>query len=83
MTWAEVVEFAKTRPRDEAFALIDEQVAKRPDLADAANLVKAFLEPLYAAPALDESIASATAEIWNLLQTGRGPVSNAPEIGLA
>lgn len=83
MTWQELLELVKTKPREEAFRFIDELVARRPDLEQAAVRVKAFLDQLYAVAALDESIQAATVEIFQLVQNGIGPASTAPEIGLA
>ena len=83
MTWEQIVELAKSKPREVAFALIDQWVANNPDLTEAGNRAKAFLDQLYAVAALDEKIPAAMGEIWSLIQTGEGPVSSAPEIGLA
>lgn len=82
MTWAELIELVKTKPRDEAFAAIDAWVAQHPDFTEAGNRVKAFLDQLYAAAAVGDKVTAAMGEILSLIQTGEGPVSSAPEIGL-
>jgi hypothetical protein len=80
--WDDLLELVKTRPRDEAFAMIDEIVAKRPELGTAGNRVKAFLDQFYASAALGDAITAAMGEILNLIRKGKGPVSKAPEVGL-
>ena len=82
MTWQELVEIARTLTRDKAFELIDQWVIARPELLEAGNRAKALLDQLYAAAAVGETVTAAMGEIFALLQTGEGPVSNAPEIGL-
>jgi hypothetical protein len=82
VTWQEILELVKRKPREEAFAFIDRLVAQRPDLATAGNKVKAFLDQFYALAALDVSVQAATDEILLLIRDGMGPVSDSPEIGL-
>lgn len=88
-TIAEILEFVRglihqgTAGEDEVFAWLDQQAIKFPDSAPAVAAVKGILEPLFAAGNIDEKFEASMVEILALLAKKFGPVSDAPEVGLA
>jgi len=82
MNWSEILEIAKTKPREGVLELIDAWVVERPELAEAGNRAKGLLDQFYAIAVLNETVQDAIEEVLILVSTGEGPLSTAPEIGL-
>ncbi len=71
------------RTRAEVYAFLDQQAVNRPELGLAVESVKTFLAPIFSQGGVDSQFQKAIDEVMALLKNKYGPVSDAPEIGLA
>jgi len=82
VSWQQLLEMTKDMGRDEAFALIDQWTAARPELTQAGNYVKSFLDSFVYVLSQDDKLGNAFAEVLALIAKGEGPVTTAPEVDL-
>lgn len=87
-TIAELVGFVRGlvgqgRTKDEVYEYLDRKAEQFPNLEHPVAVVKAFVDPLFTTANVDDKFTNGITEVLTLLRTNYGPVSDAPEIGLA